>query len=195
MTTDVLIIGAGAAGLICAATAGKRGRRVILVDHAKKLAEKIRISGGGRCNFTNMDIQAKNYLSENPHFCKSALKRYTNWDFISLISEYSIAYHERDHGQLFCDNSAQDIIHMLKSECDKANVTRHMETTVEHIEQTETGFHVTTSQGLISAHSVVIATGGLPIPKIGASDFGLKIAQQFRCRHPRYPCGLSRHRP
>lgn len=179
LKTDVLIIGAGAAGLMCAATAGQRGRNVLLIDHAQKLAEKIRISGGGRCNFTNMDIQPKNYLSNNPHFCKSALKRYSQWDFISLISSYDIAYHERDHGQLFCDNSAQDIIGMLNSECKKGRVDRRMGVSVESVEKTENGFQVASSIGTITAKSLVVATGGLPIPKIGASAFGLQLAEQF----------------
>lgn len=184
---DVLIIGAGAAGMMCAIECAKRGRKTLVIDHAKKLAEKIRISGGGRCNFTNMDVSAKNYLSENPHFCKSALKRYTNWDFISLISEYGITYHERDHGQLFCDDSAQQIIDMLKRECDKAGAEIRIETKVEGISQTENGFLVMTDLSEIDCTSLVIATGGLSIPKIGATNFGLKQAEHFGLNviHPR----------
>lgn len=178
MKYDVVVIGAGAAGLMCAIEAGKRARSVLVLDHAKKLAEKIRISGGGRCNFTNMDISSKNYLSRNPHFCKSALKRYTQWDFISLISDYTIAYHERDHGQLFCDDSAQQIIDMLKAECDKANVVVRLDTPIDGVAKTENGFLVQ-AHDEIECAKLVIATGGLSIPKIGASPFGLKIAEQF----------------
>jgi len=184
---DVLIIGAGAAGMMCAIEAAKRGRKTLVIDHAKKLAEKIRISGGGRCNFTNMDIQPKNYLSENPHFCKSALKRYTNWDFISLISDYNITYHERDHGQLFCDDSAQQIIDMLKTECANANAKIQLNTKVEGVTNREDGFLVMTDEDEIECASLVIATGGLSIPKIGASNFGLKQAETFGLNviHPR----------
>lgn len=185
--TDVLIIGAGAAGMMCAIEAGKRGRKVLVIDHAKKLAEKIRISGGGRCNFTNMDIQPKNYISQNPHFCKSALKRYTNWDFISLISEYGITYHERDHGQLFCDDSAQQIIDMLRRECQKAGAEIKLETKVEGVTKREDGFLIMTDESEIECDRLVIATGGLSIPKIGASNFGLKQAELFGLNviHPR----------
>jgi len=184
---DVLIIGAGAAGMMCAIEAGKRGRKTWVIDHAKKLAEKIRISGGGRCNFTNMDITAKNYLSENPHFCKSALKRYTNWDFISLISEYGITYHERDHGQLFCDDSAQQIIDMLEKECKKANVDIRLNTKVEGVSTRDGGFLVMSNEHEIECEHLVIATGGLSIPKIGASNFGLKQAEVMGLNviHPR----------
>ncbi len=187
-TTDVLIIGAGAAGMMCAIECAKRGRKTLVVDHAKKLAEKIRISGGGRCNFTNMDVTAKNYLSENPHFCKSALKRYTNWDFISLISEYGITYHERDHGQLFCDDSAQQVIDMLTSECKKAGAKIEIGTPVEGVSHgADGGFLIMTGEDEITTNSLVIATGGLSIPKIGASNFGLKQAETFGLNviHPR----------
>jgi predicted Rossmann fold flavoprotein len=184
---DVLIIGAGAAGMMCAIEAGKRGRKTLVIDHAKKLAEKIRISGGGRCNFTNMDIQPKNYISQNPHFCKSALKRYTNWDFISLISEYNIAYHERDHGQLFCDDSAQLIIDMLQGQCRKANSEIQLNTKVEGVSRRDNGFLIMTGEDEIECEHLVIATGGLSIPKIGASNFGLKQAELFGLNviHPR----------
>jgi len=184
---DVLIIGAGAAGMMCSIEAGKRGRKTLVIDHAKKLAEKIRISGGGRCNFTNMDIQPKNYLSENPHFCKSALKRYTNWDFISLISEYGITYHERDHGQLFCDDSAEQIIDMLQAECKKVSSEIRLQTKVEGITKTETGYLVMTETGEIESEKLVIATGGLSIPKIGATNFGLRQAELMGMNviHPR----------
>jgi len=186
-TIDVIIIGAGASGMMCAIEAAKRGRKVMVVDHAKKLAEKIRISGGGRCNFTNLDVQPKNYLSENPHFCKSALKRYSNWDFIGLMQDYNIAYHERDHGQLFCDDSAQQIIDMLHNECIKAGASIHMQTAVEEISQTEDGFLVGTDDAEIACQSLVVATGGLSIPKIGASNFGLRLAEYFGLNviHPR----------
>ncbi|WP_135080377.1 NAD(P)/FAD-dependent oxidoreductase [Terasakiella sp. SH-1] len=185
--TDVLIIGAGAAGMMCAAQSAQRGRHTQVIDHSKKLAEKIRISGGGRCNFTNMDIQPKNYLSENPHFCKSALKRYTNWDFISLISDYNITYHERDHGQLFCDDSAQQIIDMLQTECHKAGAEIRLNTKVEGVSKTEDGFLVMTDSDEIECAHLVIATGGLSIPKIGATNFGLKLAETMGLNviHPR----------
>jgi len=184
---EVLIIGAGAAGMMCAIEAGKRGRKTLVIDHAKKLAEKIRISGGGRCNFTNMDIQPKNYLSENPHFCKSALKRYTNWDFISLISEYGITYHERDHGQLFCDDSAQQIIDMLSDECKKAGAAIRINTKVEGVSQRDNGFLVLSDEDEIECEHLVIASGGLSIPKIGASNFGLRQAELMGLNviHPR----------
>ncbi|MDV7341541.1 NAD(P)/FAD-dependent oxidoreductase [Terasakiella sp. A23] len=187
MKTDVLIIGAGAAGMMCAIEAGKRGRKVLVIDHAKKLAEKIRISGGGRCNFTNMDVQPKNFISQNPHFCKSALKRYTNWDFISLISEYNITYHERDHGQLFCDDSAQLIIDMLSGQCRKAGAEIRLNTKVEGVTKNDTGFLIMTDETEIECEHLVIATGGLSIPKIGASNFGLKQAEVMGLNviHPR----------
>jgi len=184
---DVIIIGAGASGMMCAIEAAKRGRKVVVMDHAKKLAEKIRISGGGRCNFTNLDVQPKNYLSENPHFCKSALKRYSNWDFIGLMQAYNIAYHERDHGQLFCDESAQQIIDMLHNECKKAGASIHMQTSVDEISKTEDGFLVSTDDAEIECQSLVVASGGLSIPKIGASNFGLSLAEYFDLNviHPR----------
>ncbi|MGZ3160059.1 MAG: aminoacetone oxidase family FAD-binding enzyme, partial [Burkholderiaceae bacterium] len=176
---DVAVIGAGAAGMMCAAVAGQRGRRVVLIDHTHKLAEKIRISGGGRCNFTNLAAGPQNFLSNNPHFCKSALSRYTPQDFLALMKRYRIAYHEKHKGQLFCDNSAEDIINMLKAECDAGNVTWRMPCKVESINKTEDGFHLDTDTGEISAASIVIATGGLSIPKIGATDFAYRIAKQF----------------
>ena len=177
--TDVLIIGAGAAGLMCAIEAGKRGRSVIVLDHANKAGKKILMSGGGRCNFTNMTLEAGNYISSNPHFCKSALSRYTQWDFLALISRYRIPYHEREHGRLFCNDSASDILTMLLTECENAGVTIQLNTSIHHIEQREQQFQLTTSQGDFIAHSLVIATGGLSIPKMGASPLGYKIAEQF----------------
>lgn len=193
---DVAVIGAGAAGMMCAATAGRRGRRVVLIDHATKLAEKIRISGGGRCNFTNRDAGPANFLSANPNFCRSALARYTSQDFIDLVTRHRIAWHEKHRGQLFCDESSEDIIRMLRAETDAAGVSWRMPCSVTAITRnvpisqtapdadpsgfpTRTGFIIETSHGPIHAGRVVIATGGLPIPQIGATDFGLKIARQF----------------
>jgi predicted Rossmann fold flavoprotein len=177
---DVAVIGAGAAGMMCAAVAAQRGKRVVLIDHAAKLAEKIRISGGGRCNFTNLHAGPQNFLSENPHFCKSALSRYTPADFLALVKKHRIAYHEKHKGQLFCDESAERIIDMLKDECKAADVHWRMPCKVEALVAHEGGgFRLGTDQGDIDAGSVVIASGGLSIPKIGASDFGYRIAQQF----------------
>ena len=176
---DVAVIGAGAAGMMCAAVAAARGKRVILIDHAEKLAEKIRISGGGRCNFTNLNTAPANFLSENPHFCKSALSRYTPQDFVALVKKHRIGYHEKHRGQLFCDDSAEQIIQMLKAECADGDVTWRMPTKVESLEKTAEGFMLVTDTGAIFAESVVIATGGLSIPKIGATDFGYRIATQF----------------
>ena len=176
---DVAVIGAGAAGMMCAAVAGQRGKRVVLIDHAEKLAEKIRISGGGRCNFTNLDTTPQNFLSQNPHFCKSALSRYTPKDFIDLIKRYAIPFHEKHKGQLFCDRSAEDIIQMLKAECDVGKVSWRMPTAVRKLGTQGEAFHITTDAGEIIAQQVVIATGGLSIPKIGATDFAFRIAKQF----------------
>ncbi len=175
---DVLIVGAGAAGMMCALTAAQRGRSVLLLDHASKLAEKIRISGGGRCNFTNLNAKPENYLSQNPHFCRSALARFTPQHFIGMLNKHHIAYHEKTLGQLFCDDSAEAIIAMLKSECDAAGVRWSMPCKVEQIEH-EDGFRVSTSRGTYHAAALVIATGGLAIPKIGATPFGYKVAEQF----------------
>ena len=176
---DVAVIGAGAAGMMCAAVAGQRGKRVVLIDHANKLAEKIRISGGGRCNFTNIDTAPQNFLSENPHFCKSALSRYTPQDFLALLKRHRIAYHEKHKGQLFCDRSAEDIIDMLKAECGAGNVEWRMPCAVGAIGKQGDAFRIDTDMGEIIADSVVIASGGLSIPKIGATDFGYRIASQF----------------
>lgn len=176
---DVIIIGAGAAGMMCAIEAGKRGRRVWLVDHAQKIAEKIRISGGGRCNFTNLYAKPETYLSHNAHFCKSALRQYTQNDFINLVKAHGIAFHEKKLGQLFCDASAQQIIDMLLEECRRAGVTLENATSVERIAATERGYIVTTSAGVETCESLVIATGGLSIPKIGATGFGYDVARQF----------------
>jgi predicted Rossmann fold flavoprotein len=176
---DVAVIGAGAAGMMCAAVAGQRGNRVVLIDHAEKLAEKIRISGGGRCNFTNIDTTPQNFLSQNPHFCKSALSRYTPKDFIDLIKRYAIPFHEKHKGQLFCDRSAEDIIQMLKAECEVGKVSWRMPTAVRKLGKQGEAFHIVTDAGEIIAQQVVIATGGLSIPKIGATDFAFRIAKQF----------------
>ncbi|MCB9988453.1 MAG: NAD(P)/FAD-dependent oxidoreductase [Rhodospirillales bacterium] len=176
---DVIIIGAGAAGMMCAIEAGKRGRRVWLIDHAAKLGEKIRISGGGRCNFTNIDAGPDNYLSQNPHFCKSALSRFTPQDFISLLRKHSIPFHEKKLGQLFCDESAKDILEMLKKECRNAQVDLALDTHVETIDYADGGYAVKTSRGLRTCAALVIASGGLSIPKIGASKFGYEVARQF----------------
>ena len=176
---DVAVIGAGAAGMMCAAVAGQRGRRVVLIDHSDKLAEKIRISGGGRCNFTNIDASPQNYLSQNPHFCRSALSRYTSHDFIALVKRYRISFHEKHKGQLFCDRSAEDIIQMLKAECDAGQVHWRMPATVKSIVREGVSFRIGATTGEIVADKVVIATGGLSIPKIGATDFAFRIAKQF----------------
>jgi predicted Rossmann fold flavoprotein len=176
---DVAVIGAGAAGMMCAAVAAQRGKRVVLIDHAAKLAEKIRISGGGRCNFTNINAGPQNFLSENPHFCKSALSRYTAQDFLALVKKHRIAYHEKHRGQLFCDDSAEQIIQMLKAECANGDVSWRMPCRVESLVQAEGGFLLETDSGNIQAGHVVIASGGLSIPKIGATDFGYRIARQF----------------
>jgi len=176
---DVLILGAGAAGLMCAIEAGKRGRRVQVVDHARKPGNKIRMAGGGRCNFTNYDLEAGHYLSANRHFAKSALSRYTQWDFLALVGRYAIPYHERDHGQLFCDDNAKAILEMLLAECRAAGVTLRMETSVEAVEREETGFRVRTDGGTVRCESLVVATGGLSIPTAGASPLGYRIAEQF----------------
>ena len=178
-TYDVIVIGAGAAGFMCAIEAGKRGRRVWLIDHSKKIAEKIRISGGGRCNFTNLHTKPENYLSNNPHFCKSALRQYTQHDFINWVENHAIGYHEKTLGQLFCDDSATNIIDMLVKEAKQNGVQLDMETEVNSVTKTATGFAVDTSRGVAHSGSLVIATGGLSIPKIGATKFGYDIAQQF----------------
>ena len=178
---DVVVIGAGAAGLMCAAEAGKRGRKVLVLDHAKKPGRKIIISGGGRCNFTNYDVSAKNYLCSNPHFVKSALAQYTNWDFISMIYKHEIQFEERDHGQLFCvgDCDSKDIVKMLLAECDLPTVEQRYRQDIHHIEKTDTGFELHANTDVIECQSLVVATGGLSMPKLGATPFGYKVAEQF----------------
>jgi predicted Rossmann fold flavoprotein len=181
---DVAIVGAGAAGLFCAAQAGQRGLRVLLLDHAEKVAEKIRISGGGRCNFTNRDATPAQFHSRNPHFCRSALARYTPQDFIALVQRHRIAFHEKHRGQLFCDESSQDIIDLLLRECDDGRVERWQPCAVAAVRARAGGdlavrWELDTARGPVEACSVVVATGGLPVPKIGATDFGLRLAKQF----------------
>lgn len=180
MQTDCLIIGAGAAGLMCAITAGRRGRTVTVLDHANKPGKKILMSGGGRCNFTNLRVEPANFLSANPHFCKSALSRYTQYDFIALMEKHGLAFHEKAKGQLFCDNKAKDLLNILLAECDSAGVTLHTSASIKAIKSAKTGgFRVESSLGGITASSVVVATGGLSIPTMGASGFGYDIARQF----------------
>ena len=176
---DVIIVGAGAAGLFCAARAGQAGLRVALIDHAERLAEKIRISGGGRCNFTNRDASPAQYLSDNPAFCRSALARYKPQDFIALLQSHQVGFHEKHKGQLFCDEGSERIIRMLVDECERGGVTRLQPCTVADLRATASGFEVDTNCGPMTARRVVIATGGLSIPKIGASDWGLRLAQRF----------------
>jgi predicted Rossmann fold flavoprotein len=178
---DVVVIGAGAAGLMAAATAGKRGRCVLLIEHTAKIGEKIRISGGGRCNFTNIGSSPNNYISCNMHFAKSALASYTQHDFIKLVESHNIAYHEKTLGQLFCDGSSKQIINMLLAECQKGQVEICLNCEVLSITKSDR-FNIVNSSGEISAESVIIATGGLSIPQIGASDFGYKIARQFNLK-------------
>ncbi|AHF65591.1 MULTISPECIES: NAD(P)/FAD-dependent oxidoreductase [Pseudomonas] len=177
--TDVVIIGAGAAGLMCALTAAGRGRKVMLIDHANKPGKKILMSGGGRCNFTNIYTEPGNFLSQNPHFCKSALARYTQWDFIEMVAKHGVPYHEKKLGQLFCDNKSSDILEMLLEECRQAGASLHMDTSVQQIEKTETGYRLETTLGTLSCESLVIATGGLSIPTLGATGFGYQIGKQF----------------
>lgn len=177
---DVIIIGAGAAGMMCAIEAGKRGRNVIVLDHANKPGKKILMSGGGRCNFTNYYIEPEKYFSHNPHFFKSALTRYTQWDFIELVKKHKIPFHEKTLGQLFCDNKSKDIVDMLLTECEKAKAPIHLNTSIEKIERRESqGFKIHTTKGKFHCQSLVIATGGLSIPTMGATPFAYKIAEQF----------------
>ena len=176
---DVAIIGAGAAGLHCAGVAGQLGLDVLLIDHADKVAEKIRISGGGRCNFTNRDTSPENFLSSNPNFCRSALARYTPQDFIALLQHHGIAWHEKHKGQLFCDHSSEDIITLLLRECGAGRVTRWQPCHTSGVQQGAGGYTLTTDRGTARARRLVIATGGLSIPKIGASDLGYRVARQF----------------
>ena len=191
---DVVIIGAGAAGLFCAAIAGQRGLKVLVIDHSEKVAEKIRISGGGRCNFTNRNVTPANFLSDNPHFCRSALAGYTPQDFIALLHKHNVPFHEKHKGQLFCDHSAEDIINLLLAECAAGNVERWQPCQIKKVtssgmksalslgEMRASSYQIDTDRGLVDTPQLVIATGGLSIPKIGATDFGYRIAQQFGLR-------------
>ncbi|WP_430388971.1 NAD(P)/FAD-dependent oxidoreductase [Dyella sp. 20L07] len=179
MKVDVIVIGAGAAGLMCAITAGRRGRSVLVVDHANKVGKKILMSGGGRCNFTNLGVTPACYLSNNPHFAKSALARYTPWDFIALVEKHRIAYHEKELGQLFCDESSKLIVRMLLDECAQAGVRIETSCGVERVRRTDDGFGVRTAHGEVHAQSLVVATGGLSIPSMGATGFGYELARQF----------------
>jgi predicted Rossmann fold flavoprotein len=186
-TFDVAIVGAGAAGLFCAGIAGQRGLKVLLLDHSEKVAEKIRISGGGRANFTNRDIDVrqphKHFLSENPNFCRSALSRFTPADFIALVQKHGIGFHEKHKGQLFCDRSADDLIQMLLAECNTGGVQRWQPCGVKAVRALgDGGYELDTDRGTVSSRSMVVATGGLSIPKIGATDFGYRIAKLFDLR-------------
>lgn len=179
MQTKITIVGAGAAGLFCAGLLGQRGYDVTIIDNGKKIGRKILMSGGGKCNFTNLAIGASNYISQNPHFCKSALKRFSQWDFIQLVNEYKIAYHEKDHGQLFCDNSAQDIVDMLAQECQKGQIKFMLQTQLEEVESVDKGFKLYTSQGCIETEQLIVATGGQSMPALGMTSIGYKIAEKF----------------
>ena len=176
---DVVIIGAGASGLMCALTAGERGRKVLVIDHANKIGKKILISGGGRCNYTNMYAEPANYLSTNPHFCKSALARYTQWDFQALVDKHNIPWHEKTLGQLFCDNQSKDIVNLLVEECRQVGVAVRLKTSLEHLKAQKQGFVLQTSLGEIATESVVVATGGLSFPTMGATGIGYELAEQF----------------
>ncbi len=177
---DVIVIGGGAAGLFCALTAGQRGRSVLVLDSSNKVGKKILMSGGGGCNFTNLDITPENYLSNNPHFCISALNRYNQWQFIDLVEHHQIPYHEKSHGELFCDNSSQDILKMLLDECAAAQVVIQTKAIVSQIEPIEEGgFNLSVAGQKICCQSLVVASGGLSIPTLGASGFGYDIAEQF----------------
>ena len=178
-STDVVIIGAGAAGLMCALTAGARGREVLLIDHANKAGKKILMSGGGRCNFTNIYTDSANFFSQNPHFFKSALARYSQWEFIAMVSKHGVPYHEKKLGQLFCDNRSRDILEMLLDECLQAGVDLRLNTSVQQVQKTEAGYLLNTDMGQIASSSLVVATGGLSIPTMGATGFGYEIARQF----------------
>ncbi|MFC7302277.1 NAD(P)/FAD-dependent oxidoreductase [Cognatiluteimonas weifangensis] len=176
---DALVVGGGAAGLMCALTAGQRGRRVLVLEHANRVGKKIPMSGGGRCNFTNTGASPANYLSANPHFCKSALARYTPQDFLALVERHGIAWHEKELGQLFCDVSSKLIVKMLLDECAAAGVRIATSCSVEQVQREATGFRVRTTQGAFSAPALVVASGGLSIPSMGASGFGYALARQF----------------
>ncbi|MBL8186460.1 MAG: aminoacetone oxidase family FAD-binding enzyme, partial [Acidobacteria bacterium] len=179
MKTDVIVIGGGAAGLFCALTAGQRRRSVLVLEHAEKVGKKILISGGGRCNFTNLHTAPDNFLSSNPNFHKSALARFKPQDFIELVKKHRIAFHEKKLGQLFCNESSQQIVNLLLDECRQANVAIRVNCQVQSVEKLGDTFFVETSQGRFESESLVVATGGLSIPKMGATDFGHRLARQF----------------
>ncbi|AFJ97766.1 NAD(P)/FAD-dependent oxidoreductase [Cronobacter sakazakii] len=176
---DAIIVGAGAAGLFCAALAGQAGRRVLVLDNGKKPGRKILMSGGGRCNFTNLYVEPAAYLSANPHFCKSALARYTQWDFIDLVGKHGIAWHEKTLGQLFCDDSAEQIVTMLMAECEKGDVTVRLRSEVLAIARDDSGYTLTLNGGTVTTPKLIIASGGLSMPGLGATPFGYKVAEQF----------------
>ena len=181
MRYDVVVIGAGAAGLMCAIEAGKRGRRVLVIETQGRAGKKILISGGGRCNFTNLGSSPENYLSNNPHFARSALARYTAADFIAIVEKHGIAYHEKKLGQLFCDGSARAIVDLLLTECDSNSVTVMLNCCVSDVSYDE-GFRLASNKGAFEADSLVIASGGLSIPKMGATDFGYRVARSSASR-------------
>jgi predicted Rossmann fold flavoprotein len=178
-STDVVIIGAGAAGLMCALTAAGRGRRVLVIESSNKPGKKILMSGGGRCNFTNMYAEPENYASQNPDFCKSALARYTPWDFVGMVADHGVPYHEKKLGQLFCDDRSKDILDMLLGECRRTGVELHVKTAVQTIERAGAGYRLRTDLGDVEATSVVVATGGLSIPTLGSTGFGYDVARRF----------------
>ena len=192
---DVVVIGAGAAGMYCAAQAGQLGCRVLLLDNGKKPGRKILMSGGGRCNFTNMYTEPAAYLSNNPHFCKSALARYTQWDFIDLINRHGIAYHEKTLGQLFCDDSAQQVVELLVKECEQGQVTTRLRSEVLGVEKTAEGFELALNGEKVSARSLVVASGGLSMPGLGATPFGYKLAEQFGLKVLPTRAALVLHKP
>lgn len=179
LKTDVVVVGAGAAGLMCAAQAGYRGRSVLVLDHANKPGKKILMSGGGRCNFTNLVVEPRHYLSANPHFCKSALARYKPQDFIELVERHGVPYHEKTKGQLFCDNKASDILNLLMTECEWAGATVKVNCGIDSVKKTGEGFVLQTAEGEVQCDSLVVATGGLSIPTLGATGWGFQIAEQF----------------
>ena len=177
---DVIVLGGGAAGLMAAATAGARGRSVLVIEVSNKLGKKILMSGGGKCNFTNLEVKAEHFISSNPHFVKSALSQYSNWDFIGLVAGHGIEYHEKDHGQLFCDNSSKDILNLLINECEAVEVKFRLDTLIEQVKQVDTGFSLSGPGVNYKCESLIVATGGLSIPTLGgATGFGYKLAQQF----------------
>ena len=176
---DVVILGGGAAGLMCAIEAGKRGRRALVIEHSNRVGKKILISGGGRCNFTNFHVTPENFLSANPHFCKSALARYSQWDFIAMVERHRIAYHEKELGQLFCDHSAKLIVKMLLDECHATGVRIETDSAVNSVERRADEFALQSNRGEFRGKSLVVATGGLSVPKMGATPFGYEIATAF----------------